>query len=53
MSTPRKKLTTETEGCEQRSIAYDVPFEQPRVHVMEAYERSHAKYADLYRKLAQ
>lgn len=53
MSTPREKLTTETEGCQLRSIADEVPFEQRRVHVMEAYERSHAKYADLYRRLAQ
>ena len=25
---------------------------QPRPHVMEAYRRSHTKYADLYKKLA-
>ena len=25
---------------------------QPRSHVMEAYQRSHTKYADLYKKLA-
>lgn len=26
---------------------------RPRSHVMEAYERSHEKYAELYKKLAQ
>ena len=26
---------------------------RPRAHVMEAYQRSHARYADLYKKLAQ
>jgi hypothetical protein len=26
---------------------------RPRSHVMEAYERSHTKYAELYKKLAQ
>ena len=26
---------------------------RPRAHIMEAYQRSHARYADLYKKLAQ
>ena len=26
---------------------------RPRSHVMEAYQRSHARYGELYRKLAQ
>jgi hypothetical protein len=26
---------------------------RPRAHVMEAYQRSHARYGELYKKLAQ
>ena len=26
---------------------------RPRTHVMDAYQRSHARYGDLYKKLAQ
>lgn len=27
--------------------------ERPRTHVMDAYQRSHARYGELYKKLAQ
>ncbi len=53
MSTPPKNLTTETDDRQLRPPAEEAPVEHPRVHVMEVYEHSHAKYADLYKKLAQ
>ena len=51
----------ENEGCQLQSLVDEALTDliekrrlgRPRAHVMNAYRRSHARYGELYKKLAQ